>query len=785
MKILLVEDDQSIASILRKALTAHNYQIETVNDGQTGLEFVKAFDYDLLLVDVMLPRLDGISLCQQLRLEGYQMPILMLTANDSTKTRVMSLDVGADDYVIKPFETNELIARIRALLRRGREVLPTVLTWENLHLNFNTREVTYDSKLLRLTPKEYSLLELFLRNPCRIFSRSTLLDRIWLSSEIPGEEAVTTQIKGLRQKLKAVGITADLIETVYGFGYRLNKKNKPTRGQGKVKPAEEQTEKHIAQAKVMAVVTTMWEEYKGSLNEKFDLFEQVLAHSPTETLDTQLLSEAQTEAHRLAGSLGCYGLLEGSKVARQMELWLQTLTNLTQSAGLRTEKLEKLIKRLKEILQQQVFDTEDLVTSGQRGAEGELLYSSLLSPQSQEKCQAQARNRAMVTRMWSDLKQSRLENQMELFEQALFNLSTRCPDRYLLSQAQAVAHRLASSLAGCGLLEGSKVAGEIQLLLQVLTAGRQNITLQLEKFEELVKLLKKMLQQSTIPVTPSPSIASARLLIIDDDIVVRERIKVEAIAWDLQVEEATSLIAAKSLLAVRPPDVILLNLSRPNAQENDLTLIRELTQKKPEIPVIVCSSSNQLCQRVEAARLGAYCFLHKTMSVVEVLSVVKTALNHYSVSKAKVMVVDDDPIVLNHVKTLLLPQGFQVTTLQYPQQFWKVLEATTPDLLVLDIKMPDFSGIELCQVVRNDTRWSQLPIIFLSVCSDTETVHEVYAVGADDYVEKPIVESELITRILNRLERTQKNSRNAMSYRNPLFKKHDTAKLSRQKTNFQ
>ncbi|MDF5730931.1 MAG: response regulator [Rhizonema sp. PD38] len=783
MKILLIEDDQSIASILKKVLTAYNYQIEIVNDGQTGLEFVKAFDYDLLLLDVMLPKLDGISLCQQLRLEGYQMPILMLTANNSTTTRVMSLDVGADDYVIKPFETSELIARIRALLRRGREVLPTLLTWENLHLNSNTREVTYGDKFLHLTPKEYSLLELFLRNPCRIFSRSALLDRIWLSSEIPGEEAVTTQIKGLRRKLKAVGITADLIETVYGFGYRLNKKDKAKEEQGKAKQAEAQTEKHIAEAKVMAVVTTMWDEYKESLKEKFDLFEQVQAHLSKKTLDIQLLKEAQAEAHRLAGSLGCYGLLEGSKVARQIELWLQSLISLKQSATFRMENLEKSIKYLKKILQQQVFEEEDKIVSRQRGADGEILYSSLLSPLSQEKCHAKARNRAMVTRIREELKQIHLANQIELFEQALVNLSTTSIDRCLLSEAEAVAHYLVGSLECLELPEGSKVAREIELSLQVLTSGRQSITLQWEKFEELIKLLKKILKQSTIPVTPSPSIPSARLLIIDDDIVVRERIKVEAIAWDLEVEEATSLIAARRLVAVHPPDVILLDLSLLNSQQKSITFIRELTEDKPGIPVIVFSSSNQLDQRVEAARLGAYCFLHKTMSVVQVLSVVKTALNH-NATKAKVMVVDDDPIILNHVKTLLLPRGFQITTLQYPHHFWKVLEAVIPDLLVLDIKMPGFSGIELCQAVRNDTRWNQLPVIFLSVCSDTETLHEVYAVGADDYVEKPIVESELITRILNRLERTQKNLKNAVSYRDPHYKKHDTAKLCGQKTNF-
>ncbi len=226
MKILLIQDDEYTTSLLTQALAAYNYRIETINDGEAGLELAKAFDYDLLLLDVMLPSMDGISICRQLRAHDYQIPILMMTVQNSISLSVMGLEAGADDYVVKPFVLSELIARIRALMRRGKVILPMVLTWENLQFDCNTLEVTYKGLRLHLTPKEYDLLELFLRNPRKIFSRSELLDRIWFSSEFPGEEAVTTQIKGLRQKLKAVGMTTNLIETVYGLGYRLREEEK-------------------------------------------------------------------------------------------------------------------------------------------------------------------------------------------------------------------------------------------------------------------------------------------------------------------------------------------------------------------------------------------------------------------------------------------------------------------------------------------------------------------------------------------------------------------------------
>lgn len=221
MRILIVEDDERIAESLAEAFTDQHYVVDVATDGQAGWEFVESFTYDLILLDMMLPKLDGISLCRQLRSGGYLMPILLLTARDTTSDQVMALDAGADDYVVKPYKLQELMARIRALLRRGSSTLPTVLEWGNLRLDSSSCDVTYKAQPVQITAKEYRLLELFLRRGCRVFSRSAILENLWSFEEPPGEDTVKAHIKRLRQKLKVVGAPDDFIETVYGLGYRL------------------------------------------------------------------------------------------------------------------------------------------------------------------------------------------------------------------------------------------------------------------------------------------------------------------------------------------------------------------------------------------------------------------------------------------------------------------------------------------------------------------------------------------------------------------------------------
>jgi len=221
MKILLVEDDASLAEALGEAIADQLYVVDIVTDGEAAWQQIKTCDYDLILLDVMLPKLDGIDLCKRLRSHSYSLPILMVTARDTSSDKVVGLDSGADDYMVKPLDLQELLARIRALLRRGSTSGPPILEWGNLQLDPATYEVSYSQKLLRLTPKEYSLLELLLRNERRILSRSMIIEHLWSLENPPEEDTVKAHIKSLRKKLKAVNAPNDFIETVHGLGYRL------------------------------------------------------------------------------------------------------------------------------------------------------------------------------------------------------------------------------------------------------------------------------------------------------------------------------------------------------------------------------------------------------------------------------------------------------------------------------------------------------------------------------------------------------------------------------------
>ncbi len=222
MKILVVEDDDRIARAVAEALRDQRYVVEIADNGILGLNLVEAEQFDAIILDLMLPKLDGISLCRRLRQQGITTPILMLTARDTSENKVLGLDVGADDYVIKPFDLPELLARIRALLRRGTVAPTSILEWEKLIFDPQLCQVAYNTIPLTLTPTEYRLLELFLRNGSRVLSRALILERVWEFEDLPGEETVKVHLRSLRQKLKQVGAPPNFIENVYGLGYRLN-----------------------------------------------------------------------------------------------------------------------------------------------------------------------------------------------------------------------------------------------------------------------------------------------------------------------------------------------------------------------------------------------------------------------------------------------------------------------------------------------------------------------------------------------------------------------------------
>jgi DNA-binding response OmpR family regulator len=217
-RVLLVEDDRSIASFVEPELEHLGYRVQCAYDGPTGLEEVKKFRPELIILDIMLPKLDGVGVLKRLRQEGNRVPVVMLTARDTTLDKVHSLDHGADDYVTKPFDIEELLARIRALLRRveGEEILRI----SDLEVNTATREVRRGEREIDLTAREYELLEFMVRNPRRVLSRDFLLSRVWDQEYGVTTNTVDVYIGYLRKKVDAPG-EAGLIRTVRGAGYAL------------------------------------------------------------------------------------------------------------------------------------------------------------------------------------------------------------------------------------------------------------------------------------------------------------------------------------------------------------------------------------------------------------------------------------------------------------------------------------------------------------------------------------------------------------------------------------
>jgi two-component system, OmpR family, response regulator QseB len=223
MRILLVEDDDRIADPLAEDLRHQSHAVDIAADGLAGWEFAQATNYDVILLDWMLPKLDGVQLCQRLRQSGCQAYILLLTAKDTTGDKVIGLDAGADDYLVKPFEVDELTARLSALSRRQPLYQSAILKHQEIELNPSTHSITYTGIALELTPKEYMLIEYFLGHPTQVVSRTALLDRLWEFDRVSGEQTIKTHLTNIRRKFKQAGYQQDIIETVYGVGYRLSK----------------------------------------------------------------------------------------------------------------------------------------------------------------------------------------------------------------------------------------------------------------------------------------------------------------------------------------------------------------------------------------------------------------------------------------------------------------------------------------------------------------------------------------------------------------------------------
>jgi two-component system OmpR family response regulator len=220
LRVLVVEDEVAIADSIRLALTADGHAVDVVGDGLEALTWVETYPYDLAILDVILPGLDGFEVCQRLRASGFQAPILILSALDGVDDRVTGLDRGADDYLAKPFAVAELRARLRALRRRIGPDRATTITVGDLELDPATLSVSRAGRPIRLTAREFALLELLARHPGQLFTQDRLLDALWNADFVAESNIVEVYIRSLRRKIDD-GRRNGLIETVRGSGYRI------------------------------------------------------------------------------------------------------------------------------------------------------------------------------------------------------------------------------------------------------------------------------------------------------------------------------------------------------------------------------------------------------------------------------------------------------------------------------------------------------------------------------------------------------------------------------------
>jgi len=227
MKILVVEDEERVAHFIQKGLKEEGHAIDLSFDGEDGEFLAEVNDYDLIILDLMLPKKSGITVCRELRDRGIATPVLMLTARDSVEDKVRGLDAGADDYLAKPFAFEELLARVRALLRRRSESKSPTLKIADLELDPISRRVTRGGKAIRLTTKEYALLEYLLRNPRKVLSRTLIGEHVWDMNFDPESNVIDVYVSHLRSKVDK-GFDIPLIHTLRGQGYILTDEAPPS-----------------------------------------------------------------------------------------------------------------------------------------------------------------------------------------------------------------------------------------------------------------------------------------------------------------------------------------------------------------------------------------------------------------------------------------------------------------------------------------------------------------------------------------------------------------------------
>ena len=585
MRLLLVDDDHLLSETLAQQLIRQRYAVDVAANGEMAGEFVDLFSYDLIILDMLLPDTDGLSICHQFRQRGIDCPILMLTANDNRSNKIKALDTGANDYVVKPFDFEELFARIRVLLR-GNSPGTTELQWGALSLNPVTLDVFYDHNQIHLTPKEYAMLELFLRNPSRVFSLDAIIDNLWSFDDPPGGDAVRTHVKGLRQKLKAGGAPKDFVETVYGLGYRL-----------KAMEAAPLTEPSPSETAVSVAIAQAWDTHQDMMQERLNVLEATVAALGIGRLSSELQHAGRSQAHKLAGSLGCFGFAEGSRLARELERLLEL------EAPLEEPHVSQVSSLLQDLRHHLANGTSEVVTSAAIAGSPQVLMVSV-DPAGCADLTADAttmgiRSRTVesLSKAQSCLKQDTLDAAVIWVDQLGYENTT-----VLLREIAALQRSIPTLLI-------SDIQN-FQQRLNLVQQGADRILPTKTVASHVVKDLRELLQANH----------AAQIVMVDDDPQVLKLVKTLLTPWGIQLAALETPAELWQTLNQLKPDLLILDVEMPTASGLELCQVLRPDDQWRHLPVLFLTIHEDTQTQQAAFNAGADDFVSKAAMAADLPS---------------------------------------------------------------------------------------------------------------------------------------------------------------------
>jgi diguanylate cyclase (GGDEF)-like protein len=367
---------------------------------------------------------------------------------------------------------------------------------------------------------------------------------------------------------------------------------------------------------------------------------------------------------------------------------------------------------------------------------------------------AAAQALAAIAQLWTEARPAML-GRVGTIEQAALALLEGTLDSATRDNAEREAHKLAGTSGSFGFAAASRIAREIELLLNGTPTIDHTDVLRLA---DLTVALRRELEGEPVhprSETAEPGATTAtewlRLLVISADADLCAALGAEATARGIEVDIVADIATVPTALANADPAAVLLDLT----DADGLECIGDLSDRLPGASVLVLTDRTDFADRVEIARQGVRYLLPKPQTPRKLIDAVLQATPAPTVAEATVMAVDDDPQMLVLLDAILTPAGLHLTLINAPERFWETFEEDPPDLIVLDLDMPNVSGLDLCRVVRTDPRWDRVPILFLTARTDPAIIQQLFAAGADDYVAKPVIEPEILTRIVNRLERAR------------------------------